>query len=125
MTFDRTPDWAIALFGDNVVSAPRRRRGDLENDHRSRGPPFPGRLVARYDSGTGPLSGTPFTLAREAATYAAVADAGIPVPALVAVAAGGRAFVVELVDGHGAGIGGFHGVVSLELRRRCARRNGS
>ncbi|MET0908799.1 MAG: phosphotransferase, partial [Ilumatobacteraceae bacterium] len=59
----------------------------------------PGRLVARHDSGTGPLSGTPFTLACEAATYAAVAGAGVPVPAVVAVAPDGRAFAVDEVPG--------------------------
>jgi aminoglycoside phosphotransferase (APT) family kinase protein len=63
------------------------------------GPTGSARVIARHDRGAGPLSGTPFTLAREAATFAAVAGAGFPVPALVAVAPDGSAFAVEEVPG--------------------------
>lgn len=57
------------------------------------------RVVARHDRSGGPLSGTPFNLAREAATYDAVARAGIVVPAVRAVAPDGSAYAVDLVPG--------------------------
>ena len=62
-------------------------------------PPWTGGVVARHDAGAGPLAGTPFTLRREAAVYAAAAAADIPVPALIAVADDGMSFAVEEVAG--------------------------
>jgi aminoglycoside phosphotransferase (APT) family kinase protein len=58
----------------------------------------PRRVVARR-AGAGPLAGTAFTLAREAATYRAVARSAVPVPRLVAVSDDGSAFAVEEVPG--------------------------
>lgn len=40
------------------------------------------RLVARIDGGDGPFSGTPLTLAREAAVYRALQGRGVPIPAI-------------------------------------------
>ncbi|MGV3760231.1 MAG: phosphotransferase [Actinomycetota bacterium] len=62
-------------------------------------PPSSTRVVARHDGGAGPLSGTAFTLAREAATFAAVRATGTPVPEVLAVASDGSAFAVTEVPG--------------------------
>lgn len=62
--------WEPLLSGNSrsIWSADVRRDGRLL------------RLVARVDAGDGPFSGTPLTLAREAAVYSAVQGRGVPVP---------------------------------------------
>jgi aminoglycoside phosphotransferase (APT) family kinase protein len=62
-------------------------------------PPRSGRIVARHDTGVGPLADTPFTLRREADTFAALAGTDVPVPAVIAVAADDRSFAVDEVAG--------------------------
>lgn len=94
-----TPGWARDLLGPGARLVEVVSGGSSRQTLRLEVPAGAGRVVARHDRGAGPLSGTPFTLAREAATYAAVAGAGIPVPAVVAVAEDGTAFAVEEVPG--------------------------
>lgn len=93
------PDWVMALLGPGTRLVEVVSGGSSRQTVRLEVPGRPGRVVARHDRGAGPLSGTPFTLDREAATCAAVAASGIPVPAVVAVAPDGSAFAVEEVPG--------------------------
>lgn len=96
-----TPTWVTDLLGEgaSLVGAVAVAGGSSRETVLVELPTGAGRVVARHDRDGGPLSGTPFDLAREAATYAAVARAGIPVPAVRAVASDGRAFAVDLVPG--------------------------
>jgi aminoglycoside phosphotransferase (APT) family kinase protein len=55
--------------------------------------------VVRYEGGTGPLSGTPFSLRREQVVYEAVAGRGIAVPLLRAVSPAGDALITDWADG--------------------------
>jgi aminoglycoside phosphotransferase (APT) family kinase protein len=57
------------------------------------------RLVVREDTGSGPVSGTPLDLAREAAVYRALGSSGLPVPALLDVAPDGTAMLLERATG--------------------------
>ena len=57
------------------------------------------RLVVREDTGSGPASGTPLDLAREAAVYRALDGSGLPVPALIDVAPDGSALLLERATG--------------------------
>jgi aminoglycoside phosphotransferase (APT) family kinase protein len=59
-------------------------------------------LVLRCDSGDGPLSGTELSLEREAAVYGALAKTTVRIPRLLAVAADGRALLLERVSGSDA-----------------------
>lgn len=94
-----TPDWAIALLGEGTALVTVLAGGSSRETLLLEVAAGRHRVVARHDRGHGPLSGTPFTLAREAATFAAAASAGLPAPALVAVAPDGSAFAVEQVPG--------------------------
>ncbi|MEN8159502.1 MAG: phosphotransferase family protein [Myxococcota bacterium] len=55
--------------------------------------------VLRADTGDGPMAGTPLTLAREAAVYAALQAHEVPIPRLLGIAPGGEALLVERVPG--------------------------
>src|SRR3546814_8431560 len=77
------PDWATALLGEGTALVSVLAGGSSRETLLLEVPAGRGRVVARHDRGAGPLSGTPFTLAREAATFAAVAGAGLTAPALV------------------------------------------
>lgn len=57
------------------------------------------RLVVREDTGSGPASGTPLDLAREAAVYRALDGSGLPVPALLGMAPDGSALLLERARG--------------------------
>lgn len=57
------------------------------------------RFVVREDTGSGPASGTPLDLAREAAVYAALDGSELPVPALLAAAPDGSALLFERATG--------------------------
>jgi aminoglycoside phosphotransferase (APT) family kinase protein len=57
------------------------------------------RVVVREDTGTGPTSGTPLDLAREATVYRALGSSGLPVPALLDVAPDGTAMLLEWAHG--------------------------
>jgi aminoglycoside phosphotransferase (APT) family kinase protein len=59
-------------------------------------------LVARVDTGTGPVAGTPLDLAREAVVYGALHGSGLPVPELYGVAPDGSALLMQLVAGEDA-----------------------
>jgi aminoglycoside phosphotransferase (APT) family kinase protein len=61
-----------------------------------------GPLVARVDTGTGPVAGTALDLAREAVVYGALRDRGLPVPHLRAVEPLGRALLMDLAEGDDA-----------------------
>lgn len=93
------PRWAQDLLGPDVRLVEVVSGGSSRQTVRLERAGGGGRVVARHDVGHGPLSGTPFTLAREAATCAAVAWIGIPVPAVLALADDGSAFAVEEVPG--------------------------
>lgn len=97
-----TPAWAQALLGPDARVVSVLAGGSSRSTVLVEAPGRARRIVARHDGGAGPLSGTPFTLAREAATYAAVAATGVPVPAVVAVAGDGSAFAVDEVPGRPA-----------------------
>lgn len=58
------------------------------------------RLVLRLDTGDGPFSNTKFTLAREAATYRALASTSVPVPEIIAVSDAGDAVLMRRAPGH-------------------------
>ncbi len=94
-----TPTWATALLGERAVCTRVIGGGTSRTTLLLEVPPRTAGVVARYDAGAGPLAGTPFTLRREAVAYAAAATAGIPVPALIAVADDGMSFAVEEVAG--------------------------
>lgn len=66
---------------------------DVERDGRT----LP--LVVRADTGRGPFSGTPFTLARESAIYRALAGTGVPVPRLHAQLADVDALLLDRLPG--------------------------
>jgi aminoglycoside phosphotransferase (APT) family kinase protein len=55
--------------------------------------------VLRADTGDGPMAGTPLTLAREAAVYAALAGGAVPLPRLLAAKPEGDALLVALAPG--------------------------
>lgn len=93
------PRWARDLLGPDVRLVEVVAGGSSRQTVRLERPAGGGRVVARHDVGHGPLSGTPFTLSREAAACAAARRAGIPVPAVLAVAEDGSAFAVEEVPG--------------------------
>lgn len=57
------------------------------------------RLVARRDTGDGPMSGTELSLAREAVVYAALAETPVRIPRLVAASEDGRTLLVERAPG--------------------------
>jgi aminoglycoside phosphotransferase (APT) family kinase protein len=95
-----TPEWVTGLLGPGAalvedIAGGSSRRTVLVALAGG------GRVVARHDRGGGPLTGTPFGLAREAATYVAVARGarGVPVPAVRAVAPDGTAFAADHVPG--------------------------
>jgi aminoglycoside phosphotransferase (APT) family kinase protein len=56
-------------------------------------------LVVRLDVGDGPVTGTPLTLAREAAVYRCLAESGLPMPRLHAVHADGNALLLDRAPG--------------------------
>lgn len=92
------PAWLRAVAGDGVrVDAvlaggtSRQTLAVITLDGR--------RLVARRDDGTGPFSGTPFTLAREVAACRWAAAAGLPAAAVDTVAADGTAYTASLLPG--------------------------
>ena len=58
------------------------------------------RLIVREDTGSGPASGTPLDLAREAAVYRALDGSDLPVPALLGVAPDGSALLLERASGN-------------------------
>lgn len=93
------PAWAAELLGDGAAVVDVFDGGTSRATLLVEVPPDRRRLVARHDSGTGPLSATGFTLAREAAVFAFAADAGLPVPRPVALAGDGASFAVEEVPG--------------------------
>lgn len=93
------PPWASSLLGEAARVVAVVGGGTSRDTLLLEVPPGSTRVVARHDGGAGPLSGTPFTLSREAATFASVATGGVPVPALVAVAEDGRSFAVTEVPG--------------------------
>lgn len=93
------PRWAQDLLGPDLRLVEVVAGGSSRQTVRLERAPGGDRVVARHDRGHGPLSGTPFTLAREAATCAAVARSGIPVPAVLAVADDGSAFATAEVPG--------------------------
>lgn len=94
-----TPRWATALLGERAACTRVIGGGTSRTTLLLEVPPRPGGIVARHDEGAGPLADTPFSLGREASTYAAVAAADIPVPAVVAVADDELSFAVEEVAG--------------------------
>jgi aminoglycoside phosphotransferase (APT) family kinase protein len=55
--------------------------------------------VLRADTGDGPMAGTPLTLAREAAVYAALGGGPVPIPRLLAAKPEGDALLVALAPG--------------------------
>ena len=61
-----------------------------------------GPVVARVDTGTGPVAGTALDLAREAVVYGALRGRGLPVPHLRAVEPFGRALLMDLAEGDDA-----------------------
>src|SRR3546814_16320943 len=77
------PDWATALLGEGTALVSVLAGGSSRETLLLEVPAGLGRVVARHDRGAGPLSGTHFTLAREAAPFAAGAGAGLTDPALV------------------------------------------
>jgi aminoglycoside phosphotransferase (APT) family kinase protein len=56
-------------------------------------------LVARVDTGDGPMAGTELSLAREAEVYRALAGTGVRIPTLWGVAPDGRALLAERAAG--------------------------
>ena len=56
-------------------------------------------LVVRMDTGDGPVTGTPLTLAREAEVYRALAPVDLPIPSLRAVHPTGTALLVDRATG--------------------------
>src|SRR4249919_3641916 len=58
-----------------------------------------GDLVARVDTGDGPMAGTELSLGREAAVYRALAGSGVRIPRLHAVAPDGSALLVDRAPG--------------------------
>lgn len=99
MTTTRSlPPWAARLLGEAAVV-------DVLDGGTSRAtllvevPPDGRRLVARHDSGTGPLSGTGFTLEREAAAFQFAAAVGVPVPDVVACSDDGLSIAITEVPG--------------------------
>ncbi len=59
-------------------------------------------LIARRDDGTGPFSGTPFTLAREAAACRWAAASGLPAPGVAAISHDGSAYTATHLPGRAA-----------------------
>lgn len=100
MPLDPTPPpWAATLLGKAARVVEVFGGGTSRTTLLLEVPPTGRRLVARHDSGSGPLSATGFTLAREAAVADAVARAGLPAPRSVALAADERSIAVEELAG--------------------------
>jgi aminoglycoside phosphotransferase (APT) family kinase protein len=59
-------------------------------------------VVVRFDTGDGPVAGTPLTLAREGAVYRALAGTEVPIPTLRAVHPDGTALLVDHAQGEEA-----------------------
>jgi len=98
MTEQPAPHWATELLGESVRLVDVLGGGTSRTTILLEVPPAQ-RLVARHDGGAGPLSGTPFTLRREAAAVAAARAAGIPAATVVAEAPDGRSYAVEALPG--------------------------
>lgn len=75
-----------------------------------------GEVVARVDSGDGPVAGTPLTLAREADVYHALLPTDVAVPRLLAVHPDGVALLAERAPG----TDGFQDVSDDERRSVAA-----
>ena len=58
-----------------------------------------GDLVARVDTGDGPMAGTELSLVREAAVYRALAGTGVRIPRLHAVAPDGTVLLTDRAPG--------------------------
>src|SRR3954465_6138525 len=56
-------------------------------------------VVVREDTGTGPVAGTPLTLAREALGARTPAEVPVPVPTLLAARPDGQALLFERMPG--------------------------
>ena len=59
-----------------------------------------GDLVARVDTGDGPMAATELSLGREAEVYRALAGTSVRIPALHGVAPDGRVLLAERAAGH-------------------------
>src|SRR5690554_2002880 len=99
MTERPTPSWVRDLLGEDATLVDVLGGGTSRATVLVEVPPAHRRVVARHDGGHGPLSGTAFTLEREAAAVAAARRAGAPVAAVVATAADGRTYAVEQLPG--------------------------
>ena len=101
MTGDLLPAlrrWVEAETGSTIVSAETIGRGasrliwvvSLAAGHQ---------VVVRADTGDGPVTGTPLTLAREGAVYHALAPTDLPIPTLHAVHPDGTALLLDRAPG--------------------------
>jgi len=99
MTEQPVPSWVRALLGEGATLVAVLGGGTSRATVLVEVPPAHRRVVARRDGGAGPLSGTAFTLEREAAAVAAARRAGAPVAAVVATAPDGLAYAVEALPG--------------------------
>jgi aminoglycoside phosphotransferase (APT) family kinase protein len=93
--------WTAATAGGEVTSWQRLGAGNSRTlwatDIAGRGGARS--LVARVDTGDGPLSGTELTLEREAVVYQALAGHGLPVPRLVGADSRQRAMLLTRMPG--------------------------
>jgi aminoglycoside phosphotransferase (APT) family kinase protein len=97
MDESRLAAWVAEAAGHPSVALERVGYGASRATYLVDAGPVP--LVARVDTGDGPMAGTELSLAREAVAYRALAATGVRIPRLVAEAADGTALLVERAAG--------------------------
>ncbi|MCC6437797.1 MAG: phosphotransferase family protein, partial [Acidimicrobiales bacterium] len=97
--------WVETVTGGTVTSATRSYGGGsremyfVDVARPGRAVDDVDQYVLRVESGTGQMSGTEVSLAREAAIYRALRDTDVPVARIVAVTDDGNAFLMAKVEG--------------------------
>lgn len=97
------PSWAARLVGDDAVVVEVFSGGTSRATLLVEVPSERRRLVVRHDGGSGPLSGSGFTLGREAAAARFAQAAGVPVADVVSVSDDGTSVAVTELPGEPAG----------------------
>jgi aminoglycoside phosphotransferase (APT) family kinase protein len=92
-------EWAAGALGHAVVDLHRLTGGASRVSYRLRDAGG-GDYLLRVDTGEGPLSGTPFDLAREHRVLSGLHASGFPVPAIIAFNPALNALLMAFVPGH-------------------------
>lgn len=93
--------WIEATAGGPAVAIQRRHAGGAREGWwvDVKGPEGVRELFLRRDAGNGPLSGTRYTLEREARTLLALRGTGLPVPEVLGIHADERCYLMQRMPG--------------------------